>query len=369
LLVLRRGNQPMVPSDLAFPKLSSLKKILERFPVEASAPCRIDSGGTWDIKALALPLVPVLPVTVNIALTLRTTVILAPFAEGRVRVSSQGFSHEEEYAADAPRFDTPFGLFFAALAHFMGHGVEVHIKTASPVKAALGGSSTALIALIKALSKAAAHLGAPMLTKRQILHLGYHLEDAVSAGKCGIQDQAAAVYGGVNQWNWHYESTQRLFRRQSLLDPAGQTELSERLLLAYSGTSHVSSRVNQAWIREFLSGKTRDGWIKVNEVVRNLGRRIKEKAWKEAVCLLREEMAVRREITPDALIPITDRLIRQAEDAGCGARFTGAGAGGSVWALGEKDKIDDLRTLWGDTLASVKGGGLLHCRVDPKGTL
>jgi D-glycero-alpha-D-manno-heptose-7-phosphate kinase len=357
----------MVPSHLAFPKASSLKKILERFPVEASAPCRIDSGGTWDIKALALPMAPVLPVTVNIALTLRTKVTLAPFAEGRVRISSQGFSHQEEYAADAPRFDTPFGLFFAALAHFKGHGVEVHIKTASPVKAALGGSSTALIALIKALSKAAAHLGAPMLTRRQILHLGYHLEDAVSAGKCGIQDQAAAVYGGVNQWSWQYESTRRLFDRRPLLNRAGQRELSEHLLLAYSGTSHVSSRVNQAWIKAFLSGKTRSGWIKANDVVNKLARRIEEKAWEEAVHLLREEMAVRRQITPDALIPITERLIRQAEDAGCGARFTGAGAGGSVWALGEKEKIDDLRTLWGNTFASVKGGGLLHCEVDPVG--
>jgi D-glycero-alpha-D-manno-heptose-7-phosphate kinase len=359
----------MVPSNLAFPKALSLKKILERFPVEASAPCRIDSGGTWDIKALALPMAPVLPVTVNIALTLRTRVSLAPFTEGRVRISSRGFSHEEEYAADTFRFDTPFGLFFAALAHFACHGVEVHIKTASPVKAALGGSSTALIALIKALSKAAAHLGAPMLTRKQILHLGYHLEDAVSTGKCGIQDQAAAVYGGVNRWSWHYESTERLFHRQTLLDRTGRRELSERLLLAYSGTSHVSSRVNQAWIRDFLSGKTRAGWIKANDVVRKLGRRIKEKAWKEAANLIREEMAVRREITPDALIPITERLIRQAEDAGCGARFTGAGAGGSVWALGEKERIDDLRSLWGETLTLAKDAGLLSCEVDPKGVV
>jgi D-glycero-alpha-D-manno-heptose-7-phosphate kinase len=359
----------MVSSNLAFPKALSLKKILERYPVEASAPCRIDSGGTWDIKALALPMAPTRPVTVNIALTLRTRVTLAPFAEGRVRVSSYGFSHTEEYAADRFRFDTPFGLFFAALAHFACHAVEVHIHTASPVKAALGGSSTALIALIKALSKAAAHLGGAVLTRKQILHLGYHLEDAVSAGKCGIQDQAAAVYGGVNQWSWHYGSAKDLFRRQPLLNGTGCKELSERLLLAYSGTSHVSSRMNQAWIRDFLSGKTRSGWIKANEAARGLGRRIQERAWKEAAGLLREEMAVRREITPDALIPITEQLICQAEGAGCGARFAGAGAGGSVWALGEKEKIGNLRILWRDTLASVKNAGLLSCRVDPKGAL
>ncbi|MBN2034157.1 MAG: galactokinase [Deltaproteobacteria bacterium] len=357
----------MVSSNLNVPPPLSLKKSLENSPVEASAPCRIDSGGTWDIKPFALPMAPVVPVTINLALTLRTKVALAPFTEGRVRISSHGFFHDEEYSADTCRFDTPFGLFFAAVACFACHGLEVHIRAASPVKAALGGSSTALIALIKALSKATAHPGRRMLTRKEILHLGYHLEDSVSVGRCGIQDQAAAVYGGVNQWIWHYESTKRLFRRQPLLNRGGQREMSEHLLLAYSGTSHVSSRMNQAWMKNFLSGKTRAGWVKVNDVVRRLGPVIKKKAWEEAATLLREEMAVRREITPDALIPITDQLIHQAENEGCGARFTGAGAGGSVWALGEKARITRLRKLWLNTLTPVKGACLLPCEVDPNG--
>jgi len=307
------------------------------------------------------------PVTVNIAVSLRTKVTLAPFTEGRVKVSSHGFLHHEEYPRDTLRFDSHFGIFFAALAHFAYHGVEVRIESDSPLKAALGGSSTALIALIKALSDLSAHLGRPRLARKEILHLGYHLEDAVSRGKCGIQDQAAAVYGGANQWGWHYESARSLFRRQPLLDFGGQQELSKHLLLAYSGTSHVSSRMNQAWIKDFLSGKTRAGWVRANDIVKALGPSISSKAWKESARLLREEMVVRREITPDALIPITERLIRQAEEAGCGARFTGAGAGGSVWAIGEKEKIDTLRETWRVTLASVKGAMMLPCEVDPHG--
>ena len=101
--------------------------------------------------------------------------------------------------------------------------------------------------------------------------------------------------------------------------------------------------------------------------MKKLGPTIQNKAWKESARLLREEMAVRREITPDALIPVTERLIREAEKAGCGARFTGAGAGGSVWALGEKEEIDALRQTWQDSLASVKGAGILPCQVDLHG--
>jgi D-glycero-alpha-D-manno-heptose-7-phosphate kinase len=345
----------------------SVKKILERHPVSASAPCRIDSGGTWDIKALALPMAWVEPVTVNMALTLRTEVTLTPFTEGRVKVSSDGFSHEEEYPLEGVRFNSSFGLFFAAVAHFDLQGLEVHIRADSPVKAALGGSSTALVALIKALSRLTCSLGRSWLSRGEILHLGYHLEDAVSPGKCGIQDQAAAVYGGVNQWTWHYENRNRLFRREPLLDRSGQRELSEHILLAYSGKSHVSSRMNQAWINDFLSGKTRAGWMKANVIVKRLAKAIREKAWKESARFLREEMAVRRHITPDALIPITERLVNQAEEAGCGARFTGAGAGGSVWALGERQRIETLREVWQATLAPVKDAGVLKCEVESTG--
>ena len=136
------------------PIIQSIKELLEKQPIEASAPCRIDSGGTWDIRALALPFEKIKPVTVNIALNLRTHVTLAPFEDGKVKLLSKGFSHGEMYPFENLPFNSHFGLFFAAVSHFGFHGLQVQIKSDSPVKSALGGSSTALIALLKALSKA-----------------------------------------------------------------------------------------------------------------------------------------------------------------------------------------------------------------------
>lgn len=345
----------------------SIQKILEHDPVEALAPCRIDSGGTWDIKTMALPLERIRPVTVNLALNLHTKVSLSPYANGRIKVSSEGFHDEEDYPEESVPFNSPFGLFFAAVSYFGFHGVEVRIRSGSPVKSALGGSSTALVALIKALSGVAHRLGRKKMTRGEILHLGYHLEDAVSPGKCGIQDQAAAVYGGVTCWTWCYGQKGAPFKRESLLSPEGQKALSGRILVAYSGKSHVSARINQAWINGFLSGKTRSGWIKTVEIVAQLAQALKEEAWPEAARLLMNEMAVRREITPDALIPVTEKLIEEAESSGCGARFAGAGRGGSVWALGEIDRIGQLRKTWERTLGQFKGAKILDCAVDPAG--
>ncbi len=345
----------------------SAKEILQPHAIEASAPCRIDSGGTWDIKALALPLQRIEPVTFNMALNLRTWVSLSPFKNGWVRVSSEGFPRGQVYPIDTVPFNPPFGLFFAAISHFGFHGLQVHIRSDSPVKSALGGSSTALIALLKALSKLSVAAGGKKRSGREILHLGYHLEDAVSGGNCGIQDQAAAVYGGVNRWTWRYGEGGSSFRREPLLDMNGKRELSKRILVAFSGKRHGSLRINRAWINDFLSGVTRSGWVKVNEVVNSLAHAIKAREWDKAARLLKKEVAIRRDITPDALIPITEELVDGAENAGCGARFAGAGGGGTVWALGEMDRIRDLRKIWEAILAPIKGGRILACEIDPVG--
>lgn len=345
----------------------SISKLLRKEPIESSAPCRVDSGGTWDIKAMALPLEKIHPVTVNFALSLRTSVSLLPFEDGMVSVASEGFEQSEDHPVWNMPFDSPFGIFFAAISYFGFHGVQVHIRSDSPVKSALGGSSTALVALVKALSKTADLLGEKKLRTEEVLHLAYHLEDSVSKGKCGIQDQGAAAYGGVHLWQWQYGKRGSIFTRTVLAEKSELREISDRMVVAFSGKSHVSARINRNWIEEYLSGKTRAGWIEANEIVRSLAKSLRTKDWNGCARSLREEMAVRREITPDALIPITEQLIRTAETAGCGARFAGAGCGGAVWALGEKDRIQELKGLWTSQLKPVRGAKVLECAIDPLG--
>ena len=345
----------------------NLTSLLEEKPIGASAPCRVDAGGTWDIKALALPLENIQPTTVNIGLTLRTSAVLKPFPEDTVKISSKGFSQSEISSAEQMRFDSPFGIFFAAISYFGFSGLEVEIASEAPVKSALGGSSTALVALIKALSKAGVKLGRKGRSKEQILYLAYHLEDGVSGGNCGIQDQAAAVYGGVNQWVWQYGNSSGMLRKTLLLDREGQDQLSKRILVAYSGKSHISATTNRKWVHDFLSGQTRSGWIKANEVVHRFADALKERDWNGAALLLREEVDLRREITPEALTPLTAQLLTEAEKLGCGARFAGAGAGGSVWALGEIDAVESLRKMWRTALQPMKGGSVLDCRIDGTG--
>ena len=68
-----------------------IQKKLESEPIVASAPCRIDMGGTLDIAIFSYPLRHLAPCTFNIALRLRTRVRLLPFTRGKIKISSRGF--------------------------------------------------------------------------------------------------------------------------------------------------------------------------------------------------------------------------------------------------------------------------------------
>ena len=345
----------------------SLKEFLEENPIRSSAPCRIDSGGTWDIKALALPLEGTKPTTVNLALNLRTFVTLLPYKPGWVKISSENFHAQEAYPLDLVPFSSQFGLMFAVASFFRFHGLEIEVKSDSPVKAGLGGSSSAAVAAIKAFSHVNALLYEKELGKGDILHLAFHLEDAVNTGMCGLQDQGAAVFGGVNKWVWNYSRKARPFERESIFDARGQREVSRRILVAYSGSTHLSAKINRLWIEEFLKGNTRSSWIELNSIVARFAQRLQERQWKAGAEEIRSEVSIRKEITPQAFTPIITRLIQESEEMGCGARFAGAGGGGTVWAIGELDDIQGLREKWAAILKGTKKGRILECTVDPVG--
>ena len=102
-------------------------------------------------------------------------------------------------------------------------------------------------------------------------------------------------------------------------------------------------------------------------MIKKFGLALEERNWEKAVYYLREEVKMRRAITPKAFTSITQRMIQQAEGIGCGARFTGAGAGGSVWALGNIESIRELKKIWTKTLARTTEGKIIDGSIEGVG--
>ena len=125
--------------------------------------------------------------------------------------------------------------------------------------------------------------------------------------------------------------------------------------------------INRLWIERFLAATTRSRWIELNEVVNRFASHVREQNWREAAKALRNEVAIRKEITPEAFTPTIIRMIEESEKCGCGARFAGAGGGGTVWAVGEVYEIERLRETWTDILKDTENGRMLECALDPIG--
>ena len=335
--------------------------------VTASAPCRVDLGGTLDIDTIGMPLRHWQPCTVNIALDLRTRVTIAPFRPGWIEVASRGFEVARFRSATAP-FDHPLGLIFAVAAYFQAAGVAISIDSSSPPRSALGGSSVAAVALVGAFCRALAAAGpARAVSRRRCALLAHRIEAAVAGVACGLQDQLAAAYGGVNAWYWSYAPGRTPFSRRVLTIPGGRRRLADCLLVAYGGRPHVSRDINGQWVRAFLQGRHRPRWRQINALTHVFIDAVCRGDLPAAAAAMNAETDLRRQMTPRVLDPVGRQLVDAAVATGCGARFAGAGGGGCIWALGPETAVAELRKTWQTMLAAVQGAGVLPVGIDARG--
>jgi D-glycero-alpha-D-manno-heptose-7-phosphate kinase len=346
--------------------MRSLQKALQKKTVFASAPCRVDMGGTLDLATFYLPLRHAAPCTFNLAVDLRTVVRLRPYRRGRLKISSRGFETAEFPSKRIP-FDHPLGLISAVAAYFDADGIQIAIESSSPVRSALGGSSAAAVALIAAFFCAAEIRKLTPRLRKEMALLAHAVEESVAAVPCGRQDQLAAAFGGVHAWHWNPTPQGLRIEREALIKRNQGIEFQRHFLLAYCGVPHASKDINGRWVRQFLSGKNRTEWLEIARCTKKFIDALKRCNYKEAAKAMRRETAVRLELTPDVLDEVGRELVAAAGRCGCGARFTGAGGGGCLWALGPGEDIARLKPAWQAVLGGKKTADLLAAEIDFKG--
>lgn len=348
--------------------MPTIHSILTSEPIEASAPCRIDMGGTLDLSTFFLPLNSLKPCTFNAALDLRTKVRISPFDPGRTKISSRGFESLVVDSDKAP-FNPPLGLILAVAAYFQAEGVHIEIESASPPRSALGGSSVAAVALIWAFYKALAKTGVELPSFEQVAVLAHAIEQSVAGVPCGMQDQLAAVFGGVNAWHWNADSAGPMFKRETLIPVDRCPSFDRRLIVAYCGIPHVSKDINGTWVRQFISGETRSVWLRILECSQKFIACVAAGDYSQAQHMMNVETDLRCQLTPEVLDDLGMALVMAAREHTCAARFTGAGGGGCLWALGEPEQIIHLKKVWGRILAGRESAEILDTHVDPQGLI
>jgi D-glycero-alpha-D-manno-heptose-7-phosphate kinase len=125
--------------------------------------------------------------------------------------------------------------------------LHVTIYSEAPGGASTGTSAAVAVALIGALD----YLTPGRLTTHEVAYAAQSIETDMLGQQCGIQDQLASAYGGIN----YIEMFQYPHATVSPIQISNSIwwELERRLVLIFTGKSHTSSSVHEKVIRELES--------------------------------------------------------------------------------------------------------------------
>jgi D-glycero-alpha-D-manno-heptose-7-phosphate kinase len=295
--------------------------------VEAKTPNRVDlAGGTLDIFPISV--FEEGSVTVNMAVTLMSSVRLETRADARVIIRALDLDEEVEAEdVDALPLGGPLDLLCRAVRFYRPtSGLTIETRNSVRKGSGLGASSALLIALTGALL----HLDGRVREPETMVYISSLLEAQTLQMLTGTQDYYAAVYGGINAI-WFGVGRNRVEPLQ--LDAAVQRELHDRLVLSFAGEPRVSGLTNWIMVRRYLDGHA--------QTVRNM-REIKASAVAMADCLragdldafgrnLGREWACRRTLAEGVTTEAIDAMIEHAAKRGAVAsKLCGAGGGGCM---------------------------------------
>jgi D-glycero-alpha-D-manno-heptose-7-phosphate kinase len=212
--------------------------------VNSVAPMRIcDNGGwsdTWFArygKILNLAVYPFAEVQ------MRT--FHARSREKRITIEAENYG--DHYSLDIPRGCYDKHPLLEAAMDYMEIpeelAIEVSIYCEAPPGCSTGTSAAVSVALIGALDQ----LTPGRMTPHEVASSAHRIETELLGQQCGIQDQIASAYGGINFIDMHEYPHASV----SQVRVAQRTwwELESRLLLVFVGLSHSSSKVHEMVIK------------------------------------------------------------------------------------------------------------------------
>jgi D-glycero-alpha-D-manno-heptose-7-phosphate kinase len=170
--------------------------------------------------------------------------------EPRPRIEIHAENYGQRYTIDQPQRGR--GLYdknplLEAAIEYMQIPEHTHIKVSifseAPAGCSTGTSAAVSVALIGALDR----LTPGRMTAHEVARAAQKIETELLRQQCGIQDQLASAYGGINfidMWEYPHASVSPIQIPNALW-----WELESRLSLVFVGQSHSSSAVHEAVIR------------------------------------------------------------------------------------------------------------------------
>ena len=326
--------------------------------IQAQAPCRVDlAGGTLDIWPLYL--YHARAVTVNFAVNRYTSCVIESRGDSKIVLRSRDLGKEESFESlDELRAARKYQLpLLAYLVKFFAPdtGITLDTNSEAPAGAGISGSSSLIITVSSALNK----LTGSGYAIEKIRELSQNIEAQIIKVPTGCQDYYPAMYGGVNAIELRADG---ISRRQI---ECNVSELNQRMVLAYTGEPRNSGINNWEVTKLHIDGDKAvfKNFERIAAIAYSMRQSIEKNDWNAVGQLLREEWSHRRKNAPGITTPLIDRLIENTRKAGAmGAKVCGAGGGGCVFLLVEKEARERVNE------AIIKEGAeVLQVAVAPQG--
>ncbi len=195
----------------------------------------------------------------------------------------------------------------------------------APPGSGLGSSSTLVVAVLGAFAE---WLKLP-LGEYEIAHLAYEIERLDLGYAGGKQDQYAATFGGFNFMEFYAED--KVIVNPLRIKTEYINELQYNLLLYYTGTSRLSSKIIEAQAKNVIEKKEKP--VEAMHKLKEQAVLMKEALLKGEIDKIGEILdfgwQYKKQMAEGITNPVIDEIYETAKKAGAtGGKISGAGGGG-----------------------------------------
>ena len=326
--------------------------------IRARAPLRIGiAGGGTDVDPYA---------SEKGGFVLNTTIdkyaycTVSPIDEQVISIKSLDYGTYEAPLDGGPlQYDGNMDLVKAVMNYFdIQTGFNVFLHSDAPPGSGLGGSSTVIVALLKAVTT---YLGQDM-DNYALADLAYRLEREELKLKGGKQDQYAAAFGGFN--------TMIFDKGEVWVNPLGISkdtvnELQYCSLLCYTGKSRESANIIDSQMKSFKERSNEKALDATKALAFDIARELMKGDVIEAGRLIGQTWEQKKKFSSKITNPLIDEMYRAAIDAGAyGGKVSGAGGGGFMYFVCEYDKKQAVAKA-----LQKKGGKITDFMFEPQGAI
>lgn len=226
----------------------------------------------------------------------------------------------------------------------------MHIKTPLKIRVVsqvacstgLGSSSTFTVGLINACSV----LKGKAPDKNKLAEIACHVEIEMLNNSIGKQDQFAAAYGGLNEYEFHQDGTVAV---NNLALPSERLEsFGQNIALFDSGLRHCAGQILKEQNTNNITGRNLEHLIAIKGMVKELKNTLMGKESLDKIgYILHNNWLAKRNLASTITNDSIDRYYQMAVDCGAiGGKLLGAGGGGFLLLYFDSHKSPEFPAIF-----------------------